>query len=177
MSYQRLSKFIQKGADDRSMDYHETLYKWEGYSEVLYPLQAEVLRTFADKSYYDDRMQYQEQYYESDEDTVFLIKLSDKLTDICNFIQSHIGILEHRVHIEEELQLNLEQSFEAWKRNLCPILMSNVQRTLKPPDYNIWGTYDEVADYLVEQVMSYNGTKQAISSWQESQELYLKPAI
>ena len=148
------------------MDYQDTLQQWESYFEKLEPLQKEVTRTFKVKGCYDEKLHYYEKHYEANDDTVFLIKLSEKLTDICNFMKSHIEVLSHRVQIEEEQQFNVEQSFESWKRNLCPILMRNVQRTLKSPSYDSWGTYDEVSEFLVDRVMSYEGTQQAILSWQ-----------
>ena len=71
------------------MDWEETLYRWEEYSEKLYPLRDEVAHIFETKCFYDDNWEYQERLYEADDDTVFLLRLSGMLNDICDFVKSH----------------------------------------------------------------------------------------
>ena len=74
-----------------TLDWQDTLYRWELYSEKLYPLREEVADIFKTKCFYDDNWQYQERDYEADDDTVFLLKLSDMLNNICDFLKSHIS--------------------------------------------------------------------------------------
>ena len=152
------------------MDCQSVLYRWELYSEKLYPIRDEVADIFKTKCFYDKHWQYHEKSYEADEDTVFLLKLSEMLNDICNFVQSHIGVLEHRVDILEDIRANQEQAFEAWKRGLCPLLMKSVPRYVKPYSMNFWETYDEVAEFLDGEQMSYEATQRAIREWQFSRE-------
>lgn len=152
------------------MDWQSVLYRWEMYSEKLYPLRDEVADTFKTKCFYDDKWVYHEKFYEADDDTVFLLKLSDMLNYICDFVKSHIEVLEHRVDIEEDIRAHLEQSFEAWKRGLCPILMKGVPRYVKPDSMNWWETYDEVAEFLNSKQISYEATQSAIREWQFSRE-------
>ncbi len=150
------------------MDWQDTLYRWELYSEKLYPLRDEVADIFKTKCFYDDKWQYHEKFYEADDDTVFMLKLSEMLNDVCEFVKSHISVLGHRVDIEEDIRAHLEQAFEAWKRGLCPVLMRSVQRYVKPPKYDAWGTYDEVAAFLKAQNISYDDTLNAINAWKLS---------
>ena len=152
------------------MYWSEKLYPWREYAEVLYPLRDEVSDIFATKYIWDDKCNCTEKHYEADEDTVFLLKLSEMLNDISNFVKSHISVLEQRVDIEEEIRANLEQSFEAWKRGLCPILMKSVHRYVKPDSLNFWETYDEVAEFLNSEQTSYETTQRAIRDWQLSRE-------
>ena len=152
------------------MDWQDSLYRWELYSEKLYPLRDELNDIFKTKCFYDEHWLYQERLYVADEDTVFLLKLSEMLNDVCNFVKSHIEVLEHRVDIEEEIRANLEQSFEAWKRGLCPRLMKDVPRYVKPDSMNFWETYDEIAEFLISEQMSYEATQRAIREWQLSRE-------
>lgn len=72
------------------MDWQEALYRWEDYAEKLYTLRDEVAGIFETKSFYDDKWEYHEKFYTADEDTVFLLKLFEKMNDICDFIKSHI---------------------------------------------------------------------------------------
>ena len=153
-----------------TLDWQDTLYRWELYSEKLYPLRDEVADIFMTKCFYDEHWEYKEKLYEADEDTVFLLKLSEMLNYICDFLKSHIEVLEHRVDIEEEIRANLEQSFEAWKRGLCPILMKTVPRYVISDSMNFWETYDEVAKFLDGEQMSYSDTKRAIEAWEISRE-------
>lgn len=148
------------------LDWQEALYRWEEYAEKLYPLRDEVSYIFETKYFYDDKWEYHEKFYEADEDTVFLLKLSEKLNDICDFMKSHIGVLEQRVDIEEEMSANLEQAFEAWKRGLCPKLMKHVPRYVRADSSNWWETYDEVAKFLTDGVISYGATQKAIREWE-----------
>ena len=152
------------------MYWSEKLYPWREYAEVLYHFRDEVSDIFATKYIWDDKCNCTEKLYEADEDTVFLLKLSEMLNDISNFVKSHISVLEQRVDIEEEIRANLEQSFEAWKRGLCPILMKSVHRYVKPDSWNFWETYDEVAEFLNGKQMSYEDTQKAIREWQLSRE-------
>ena len=152
------------------MDWQSVLYRWEIFSEKLYPLRDEVADFFKTKCFYDNKWQYHEKFYEPDDDTVFLLKLSEMLNDICDFVKSHIEVLEHRVDIQEEIRANLEQSFEAWKRGLCPRLMKDVPRYVKPDSMNWWETYDEVAEFLNDKQISYEATQSAIREWQFSRE-------
>ena len=152
------------------MDWQDTLYRWELYSEKLYPLRDEVDDIFKNKCFYDDKWVYHEKFYEPDDDTVFMLKLSEMLNNICDFVKSHISVLEHRVDIEEDIRANLEQSFEAWKRGLCPILMKSVPRYVKADSMNFWETYDEIAEFLISEQMSYEATQRAIREWQLSRE-------
>ena len=152
------------------MDWYTTLIRWEEYAEKLYPLRDEVADIFATHYIWDEKSNCPEKLYEADEDTVFLLKLSEMLYDICDFIKSHIGVLEHRVDIEEDIRINLEQAFEAWKRGLCPILMRSVPRYVKPDSMNFWETYDEVAEFLNGEQISYETTQRAIREWQLSRE-------
>lgn len=140
------------------MDWEESLYEWHVYSELLYKLQEKVTDSL-------DRPSFWNYYYD---DSIFLLKLSDMLREIRSFIEMHLSVLEHRVDIQEDIRANQEQAFEAWKRNLCPELMRNVPRFIKPPDYNIWGTYDEVAALLNSNRISYSSTAEAIHSWNEA---------
>ena len=146
------------------------LYRWELYSEKLYPLRDEVDDIFKTKCFYDDNWEYHEKFYEADEDTVFLLKLSEMLNNICDFVKSHIGVLVQRVDIQEDIRANLEQAFEAWKRGLCPLLMKSVPRYVKPDSMNFWETYDEIAEFLISEQMSYEATQRAIREWQLSRE-------
>ena len=152
------------------MDWYTTLIRWEEYAEKLYPLRDEVADIYATHYIWDEKSNCPEKLYEADEDTVFLLKLSEMLYDICDFIKSHIGVLEHRVDIEEDIRINLEQAFETWKRGLCPILMRSVPRYVKPDSMNFWETYDEVAEFLNGEHMSYEATQRAIREWQLSRE-------
>ena len=153
-----------------ALDWQDTLYRWELYSEKLYPLRDEVADIFKTKCFYDEHWLYQERPYIADDDTVFLLKLSEMLNDICDFVKSHILVLEHRVDIEEEKRANLEQAFEAWKRGLCPILMKSVPRYVKAGSMNFWETYDEISTFLNDERMSYEATQRAIREWQLSRE-------
>ena len=152
------------------LDWQDTLYRWELYSEKLYPLRDEVADIFKTKCFYDEKWQYHEKFYEADDDTVFLLKLSDMLNDICDFVKSHISVLEHRVGIQEDIRAHQQQAFEAWKRGLCPRLMNGVPRYVKPDSMNFWETYDEVAEFLNGEMMSYEDTQRAIHEWQLSRE-------
>ena len=152
------------------MDWQDSLYRWELYSEKLYPLRDEVDDIFKTKCFYDDNWEYHEKFYEADEDTVFLLKLSEMLNNICDFVKSHIGVLVQRVDIQEDIRANLEQAFEAWKRGLCPLLMKSVPRYVKPDSMNFWETYDEIAEFLISEQMSYEATQRAIREWQLSRE-------
>ena len=150
------------------MDWQSVLYRWGLFSEKLYPIRDEVADIFKTKCFYDEHWQYQERSYIPDEDTVFLLKFSTMLNEICYFLKSHISVLERRVDIEEEIRSNQEQAFEAWKRGLCPVLMRSVQRYVKPPDYNVWGTYDEIAEFMTNKNTSYDDTLKAINAWKLS---------
>ena len=152
------------------MDWESVLYRWQLYSKKLYPLRDEVADIFETKCFYDEHWQYHERPYIPDDDTVFLLKLSEKLNDICDFLKSHISVLEHRVDIDEDIHANLEQAFEAWKRGLCPILMKSVPRYMKSNSWNFWETYDEIAQFLNAEQMSYSDTKIAIEAWEISRE-------
>ena len=152
------------------MDWHTVLYRWQEYAEKLYPLRDEVDDIFKTKCFYDDNWEYQERLYETDEDTVFLLKLSEMLNNICDFVKSHIGVLVHRVDIQEDIRANLEQTFEAWKRGLCPLLMKSVPRYVKYDSWNFWETYDEIAEFLNGEQISYEATQRAIREWQLSRE-------
>ena len=153
-----------------TLDWLCVLYKWQEYAEKLYPLREEVADIFETHYIWDEHWNCTERLYEADDDTVFLLKLSEMLNNICNFVKSHISVLEQRVDIEEEIRANLEQSFEAWRRGLCPILMRNVPRYVKPDSMNWWETYDEVAKFLNGERMSYVATKRAIEAWELSRE-------
>ena len=150
-----------------ALNWQDTLYRWELYSKKLYPLRDEVADIFKTKCFYDDNWQYQEREYEADEDTVFLLKLSDMLNNICNFVKSHIGVLEHRVDLEADIRANLEQAFESWKRGLCPVLMKTVPRYIKTDSMNFWENYDNVAQFLNSKQISYSDTKRAIEAWEK----------
>ncbi len=152
------------------MDWRNVLYRWQSYSEILYPLRDEVSDIFKTKYVWDNYWNCEERNYEADEDTVFLLKLSEMLKDICNFVKYHIGVLEHRVSIEEEKKANQEQAFEAWKRGLCPILMKSVPRYVRIDSFDCWETYDEVAQFLDDKRLSYKGTLQAMREWRLSRE-------
>ena len=152
------------------MDWQDTLYMWELYSEKLYPLRDEVADIFNTHYIWDEKCNCTEKLYETDDDTVFLLKLSKMLNYICDFVKSHINVLKRRVDIEEDIRTNLEQSFEAWKRGLCPLLMKSVPRYVKPDSMNFWETYDEIAEFLNIEQMSYEATQKAISKWQLSRE-------
>lgn len=140
------------------MDWEECLYEWQVYSEVLYKLQEKVTDSL-------DRPAFWNCNYD---DSVFVLNLSNMIHDIQDFVNAHIDILNQRVNIHEEIRANQENAFEAWKRNLCPVLMRNVPRFIKPPDYNIWSTYDEVAAFLNSNRISYSSTAEAIHSWNEA---------
>ena len=151
------------------MDWEETLYRWEEYSEKLYPLRDEVAHIFETKCFYDDNWEYQERLYEADDDTVFLLKLSEMLNEICEFVKSHIEILSHRVEVDEEIRDNVQHAFEAWKRGLCPLLMRKVPHYVlsdKSGFEGFWETYDEVAKCLHGERMSYSATKRAIEEFE-----------
>ena len=60
-------------------DWSEKLYQWREYAEVLCPLRDEVSDIFETKCFYDDKWEYHEKFYEADDDTVSLLKLSDML--------------------------------------------------------------------------------------------------
>ncbi len=130
------------------MNYDETLRKWREYADKLYPLRDEITDIFTTHYIWDKRRNCTEKLYEADEDTVFILKLSEMLNDICEFVKSHISVLEQRVDIEEDIRANLERSFEAWKRGLCSPLMKGVSRYVKPDSMNWWETYDEIAAFL-----------------------------
>ena len=154
------------------MEWQEALYRWEEYAEKLYPLRDKVAEIFEIHYIWNEGCNCREKLYEADEDTLFLLKFSEKLNEICEFIKSHIGVLEQRVSIEEEQRANLEQVFESWKRGLCPKLMKTVPRwinhnSLGFSDY--WETYDEVAKFLNSETISYSATKKAIEAWETSQ--------
>ena len=155
------------------MDWQDTLYRWEEYSEKLSPLRDEVAHIFKTKYFYDDNWEYQERLYEADDDTVFLQKLSGMLNEICDFVKSHIEVLSHRVEVDEEIRDNVEHAFEAWKRGLCPLLMRKVPHYVlsdKSGWEGFWETYDEVAKYLHGERMSYSATKRAIEEFEATRE-------
>ena len=155
------------------MDWQETLYMLEEYSEKLYPLRDEMAHIFETKCFYDDNWEYQERLYDSDDDTVFLMRLSEMLNKICDFVKSHIEVLSHRVEVDEEIRDNLQHSFEAWKRELCPLLMRNVPHYVlsdKSGWDSFWETYDEVAKCLRGERMSYSATKRAIEEFEATRE-------
>ncbi len=153
-----------------TLDSQSVLYRWEEYADKLYPIRDEVDNIFKTKCFYDNKWQYHEKFYEADDDTVFMLKLSGMLNEICDFVQRHIIVLEHRVDIEEDIRANQEQAFEAWKRALCPLLMKGVSRYVKPDSMNWWDTYDEIAEFLDSEQMSYEDTQNAIREWQLSRE-------
>ena len=138
-------------------DWSEKLYQWREYAKALYPLRAEVSDILATEYIWGTHGNCEERHYEADDDTFFLLKLAEKLNDVCDFVKSHIGILEHRVSIEEDIHANLEQAFEAWKRGLCPVLMKSVPRYVKPYSMNFWENYDEIAKFLHSVSGSYHG--------------------
>lgn len=149
------------------MDWEETLYRWEEYSEKLYPLRDDVAHIFETKYNWE----YQERLYEADEDTVFLLKLSGMLNEICEFVKSHIEVLSHRVEVDEEIRDNLQHAFEAWKRGLCPMLMRKVPHYVlsdKSGWDSFWETYDEVAKCLRGERMNYSATERAIEEFEAS---------
>ena len=155
------------------MDWQDTLYRWELYSEKLYPLRDEVADIFKNKCFYDDNWEYHERLYEADDDTVFLLKLSEMLNEICDFVKSHIEVLSHHVEVDEEIRDNLQHAFEAWKRGLCPLLMRNVPHYVlldKSGWDSFWETYDEVAKCLHGEPMSYKATKRAIEEFESTRE-------
>lgn len=153
------------------MDWQETLYRWEEYSEKLYPLRDEVAYIFETKYFYDDNWEYQERLYEADDDTVFLLKLAAMLNEVCEFVKSHIEVLSHRVEVDEEIRDNLQHAFEAWKRGLCPLLMRNIPHYVlsdKSGFEGFWETFDEIAKFLHGEAMSYSATKRAIEEFEAS---------
>ena len=152
------------------MDWQEALYRWEEYAEKLYPLRDKVAEIFEIHYIWNEGCNCREKLYEADEDTLFLLKLSEMLNAICEFIKSHIGVLEQRVSIEEEQRANLEQVFESWKRGLCPKLIKSVPRYVKADSLNLWETYDEIAEFLNCEQISYSATKKAIETWETSHE-------
>ena len=104
---------------------------------------------------------------------MFLLKLSEMLNEICDFVKSHIEVLSHRVKVDEEIRDNLQHAFEAWKRGLCPLLMRNVPHYVlsdKCAWDSFWETYDEVAKCLHGEPMSYTATKRAIEEFEASRE-------
>ncbi len=119
------------------MNYDEVLNHWREYADTLYPWRDEVADIFETHYIWDERCNCTENSTRPNEDTVFLLKLSERLNDICDLVKSHISVLEHRVDIEEDIRANIEQAFEAWKRRLCPILMKSVHRYVKPPHYDV----------------------------------------
>ena len=154
-------------------DWQETLYRWEEYSGKLYPLRDEVAHIFDTKCFWDDNWEWHEIPYEADDDTVFLLKLSGMLNEICDFVKSHIEVLSHRVDIDEEVRNNLQHSFEAWKRGLCPLLMRNVPQYVLSDKCgwdSFWETFDEVAKFLHGEPTSYSATKRAIEEFEASRE-------
>ena len=52
-------------------------------------MRDEVAYIFETKCFYDDNWEYQERLYEADDDTVFLLRLSGMLNEICDFVRSH----------------------------------------------------------------------------------------
>ena len=152
------------------MDWIETLYNWEKYAQKLYPLRDEVDDIFKTHYIWDAQCNCEERLYISDDDTVFLLKFSNMLNTICDFLKSHISVLERRVDILEDIRAHLEQTFEAWKRGLCPLLMKSVPRYVKADSMNFWETYDEIAEFLEDEQMSYEATQKAIRDWQLSRE-------
>ena len=144
--------------------------QWECYAEKLCLLRDEITDIFETHYIWDEHWNCKEKLYEADEDTVFLLKLPESLNEICDFVKGHIEVLENRVSIEEDIRFNLEQSFEAWKRGLCPITMKSVQKYAKPPHYDAWETYDEIADFLNGEQMNYKATQKAIREWELSRE-------
>jgi hypothetical protein len=152
-------------------DWSEKLYQWREYAEVLYPLRYEVSDIFKTKCFYDDKWEYQERFYEADDDTVFLLKLLERLNEICDFVKSHISVLERRVGVEEEMRFNVEQAFEAWRRGLCPLLMKSVPRYVKADSMNWWETYGEIASFLTGENISYSDTQSAINAWKASHDV------
>ena len=138
--------------------------------EEALSLRDEVADIFVTHYIWDEKSNCTEKLYEADDDTVFLLKLSEMLNDICDFVKSHIEVVEHRVSIEEEVRFTQEQTFAAWCRNLCPMLMKDVQRYVKLPHYDSWGTYDEITKFLDGELMNYEATHRAIRKWLLSRE-------
>lgn len=85
------------------MNYNEVLNKWREYTDKLYPLRDEVADIFEMHYIWDERCHCTEKLYEANEDTVFLLNLLEMLNDVCDFVKSHISVLEHRVTIEEDI--------------------------------------------------------------------------
>ena len=150
------------------MSVEEQLIRWENFYEVLFKLYSEVEDIFRSRCWYDDKWQYHEECYEPDEHTPYLMKLSELLSNVINFVKSRVDELNEKFERECNEKRNGEIAFEAWKLSLCPRLMRDVQRYLRPPLYDEFEVFDEVAEYLNDDVISYENTRNAINEWQSA---------
>ena len=144
----------------------EQVEQWEKYYEALFKLYSDVEEIFRPRFWYDKDWNYHEEYYVPDEQTPYLMKLSGLLTNVCNFVKSHIDELNGQWSSECDEKRNAEIAFEAWKRALCPKLMRNIPRYLRPPSFDEFEVFDEVAECLNGDVISYEDTRNAIDEWQ-----------
>ena len=148
------------------MDTEEKVAQWEEYHEALSKLFNEVNDIFCTKCFYDDNLIFHEIHYQPDEDTPHIRKLVELLKPAVEFTSKHLNELNKLWDLECEAKLNAEKAFEAWKRNLCPLVMKNVTRYMSSNSFNRFETYDEIAFYLTRSEINYARTKEAINLWQ-----------
>ena len=148
------------------MSLEDDVIQWKNYYEALFKLHSDIEDIFRPRCWYDDNWQYHEEYYVPDEHTPYLMKLSELLSNVCNFVKSHVDELNGQFERECDEKRNAEIAFEAWKRSLCPRLMFDIPRYLRPPYCDEFEVFDEVAEFLKVSHISYEATQEAIDEWQ-----------
>ena len=154
------------GSDLLSVE--DDVIQWERYYEVLFKLYSDVEEIFRPRFWYDDKWQYHEEYYIPDKQTPYLLKLSELLSNVCNFVKSHLDELNAQFSRECDEKRNAEIAFEAWKRSLCLKLIRELQRCSRPTSFDNFESLDEIAKFLKVNSISinYNATREAIDEWQ-----------
>ena len=148
------------------MSVDEQLIQWENFYEALFKLYSDVEDIFRPRFWYDKDWNYHEEYYVPDEQTPYLMKLSGLLSNVLDFVKSHVDELNGQWERECDEKHNAEIAFEAWKRALCPRLMFDIPRYLRSPSFDEFEVFDEVAEFLKVSYISYKATQEAIEEWQ-----------
>ena len=148
------------------MSVEERVEQWEKYCEIISKLYSEIEDIFKPHYWYDGHWQYHEDYYFPDEQTPHLLKLSELLANVLNFVKSYLNELQAQYAQECNERHNAEIAFEAWCRNLCPKLMCNIPRYLRSPSFDEFEVFNEVAECLKVGYISYEATQEAINEWQ-----------
>lgn len=147
------------------LDCSEKVLRWEKYHEDVNEIFSEINDIFKTRCWYDDKWQYHEEPYQPDEETPYLKKLAELLKSAHDFTKQHLDELHEQLNKEYQQAFNAELAFEAWRRNLCPQVMKNIPRYFNANSFDRFETYDEVASFLTENVISFQDTQKAVRLW------------